>query len=109
MWVRLMTPDNLLSSIVEALVDHPTEVRVDKVETPQTVTLTLVVHPDDLEKILGTSVGISDSLRDILRAAGGKVQKRIDLVIQDPRPKPQQRVIEITKDTSRTTYTTKRR
>ncbi len=71
----------LLLSVVQHLVDVPTQVAVNTTEGQHTVILTVTVAPGDVGKVLGKQGRIADALRTILTAAAAKQRKRAVLEI----------------------------
>ena len=72
---------DLISDIVQALVDQPDQVSVTEVEGGHTVILELKVAKNDMGKVIGKQGRNAQAIRTILSAAGGKVQKRYVLEI----------------------------
>ena len=72
---------DLITEIVQALVDQPDQVSVTEVEGDQTVVLELSVAKSDMGKVLGKQGRNALALRTILNAAAGKTRKRYVLVI----------------------------
>jgi hypothetical protein len=63
--------------IAKALVDHPEEVTVNRVEGEQSVIIELKVHPDDMGKIIGKQGRIAKAIRTVVKAAAAKEGKRV--------------------------------
>lgn len=76
-------PEEILTSIIQALVEYPEEVEIDKVESHGSTILTINVVPEDRGKIIGRSGVIIKSMNTIFHALGGKIGKQIVLEIQD--------------------------
>ena len=85
---QLSTPPDLLSQddrsmhelvtmMVRALVDHPEQVTVNKVEGERSITFEVRVAPDDFGKVIGKGGRIADALRTLIRAAGTREHKSI--------------------------------
>jgi uncharacterized protein len=72
---------DLVESIAKALVDHPTDVKVNAVEGEQVTVLELRVNPEDLGKVIGRQGRTAKSIRTLLGAAGMKLKKRFTLEI----------------------------
>ena len=71
----------LVETVARALVDHPQDVQVRAVDSPQGTVIELRVHPDDLGKVIGRQGRTAKALRTLLGAAGLKVHKRFTLEI----------------------------
>ncbi|KXG77240.1 MAG: KH domain-containing protein [Thermosediminibacteraceae bacterium] len=67
----------LVEYIAKALVDHPEEVTVNRVEGEQSVIIELKVHPDDMGKIIGKQGRIAKAIRTVVKAAAAKEGKRV--------------------------------
>ncbi len=80
-----MEPDQaFLEYVVKALVDHPESVETTRVIDQMGVLLTLVVHPEDMGKIIGKSGKTAEALRILLRVVGMKGNARVNLKINEP-------------------------
>lgn len=81
----MMEPDQaFLEYAVRALVDHPESVETTRTIDQMGVLLTLVVHPDDMGKIIGKSGKTAEALRILLRVVGMKGNARVNLKINEP-------------------------
>ena len=72
---------DLITGIVQALVDHPEEVSVNEVGGSYTTVLEVRVAKNDLGKIIGKQGRTAKAVRTILSAAAGKSRKRYVLEI----------------------------
>ena len=80
-----MEPEQaFLEYAVKALVDHPESVETTRTIDQMGVLLTLVVHPDDMGKIIGKSGKTAEALRILLRVVGMKGNARVNLKINEP-------------------------
>ncbi len=80
-----MEPDQaFLDYAVKALVDHPESVETTRTIDQMGVLLTLVVHPDDMGKIIGKNGKTAEALRILLRVVGMKGNARVNLKINEP-------------------------
>jgi predicted RNA-binding protein YlqC (UPF0109 family) len=73
-----------LKNIVEALVENPTDVNVERTIDERGVLLQLSVHPDDFGRVIGKEGATAQALRKLLRALGTKNGARYNLKITDP-------------------------
>jgi predicted RNA-binding protein YlqC (UPF0109 family) len=71
----------LLEFLARRLVDEPDAVRVESVDEPDAVVLKLYVAKDDVGKVIGRQGRIARALRTIVRAGGGRSQRRVVLEI----------------------------
>ncbi len=72
---------DLIKCIAQALVDHPEQVEVLKVEGEQILVLELKVAKEDIGKVIGKQGRTDQATRSILNAASGKAKKRMLLEI----------------------------
>jgi predicted RNA-binding protein YlqC (UPF0109 family) len=72
---------DLLTKIVQAVVDNPEEVQVNEIEASQTTVLELIVAKEDMGKIIGKQGRIANAIRHLIKAASGKAGKRYMLEI----------------------------
>ena len=75
----------VLADMVKCIVDQPDEVTVleDSSEDSKNVTLTLTVAQGDMGKVIGKHGRIARSLRLVMKTAGSKVGKRVNVEIKD--------------------------
>jgi uncharacterized protein len=75
--------NDLLFTIVCAIVDYPEQVKVETASADESTILTVWVHPDDTGKIIGKQGKNIKALRTIFGGAGMKLRRRIVLAIAD--------------------------
>jgi len=68
---------DLIKRIVQSLVDNPEQVEVSEVETDRTLILEIRMAKSDIGKVIGKQGRTAQAIRNILRAASGKVKKHI--------------------------------
>ena len=78
-----MNLKDILSYIVENLVENPSEVSIEEVENDDTVTLQLKVAEADMGKVIGRQGRIAKEIRSVLKAAGLKERKKVLVDILD--------------------------
>ena len=71
----------LVEQIAKSLVDAPNEVSVEAVEEGDTTVLELRVAPGDVGKVIGKQGRTARAFRNILGAAGAKLDHRFELEI----------------------------
>ena len=74
----------LLTYIVQNLVDHPDQVRVQKTEGPEGVILELNVAEEDMGKVIGKQGRIAKAIRSVVKAATPKDSAHVFVEIQRP-------------------------
>jgi predicted RNA-binding protein YlqC (UPF0109 family) len=72
---------DLITEIVQALVDLPDHVLVTEIEGDHTNVLELSVAKSDMGKVIGRKGRTAQAIRTILSAAAGKARKRFILEI----------------------------
>jgi len=72
---------DLISEIVQALVDQPEEVSVNEIGGSHTTVLEVRVAKTDMGKVIGKQGRTAQAIRTILSAASGKARKRYILEI----------------------------
>ena len=72
---------NLLTLIVQALVDRPDEVQIKEVIGEHAHVLELRVAKEDLGKVIGKGGAHASALQTLMAAASGKEKKRYILEI----------------------------
>jgi predicted RNA-binding protein YlqC (UPF0109 family) len=72
---------DLITEIVQALVDQPGEVSVNEIGGSHTTVLELRVAKTDMGKVIGKQGRTAQAMRTILSAASGKTRKRYILEI----------------------------
>lgn len=72
-----------LDFIVSFLVDHPEDVRVEETEEGSTIIYDLIVHPDDIGKVIGKSGRTARAIRTVVKAAAAKEDRNAIVEIVD--------------------------
>lgn len=73
-----------LDYVIKALVDHPEEVKINRVVDEMGVLLTLSVNQEDMGKVIGRSGATAKAIRTVLRVVGMKNDARVNLKIEEP-------------------------
>jgi len=76
---------DFLEYVIKALVDHPKDVKIDRVVDEMGVLITLDVNPEDMGKIIGRNGNTAKSIRTLLRVVGMKNHARVNLKINEPK------------------------
>lgn len=69
--------------VVRHLVDHPSDVKIDKSIDEKGVLLALTVAKEDLGRVIGKKGATAQSIRTLLRALGTRNNARYNLKIID--------------------------
>ena len=69
--------EELVRYIAATLVDHPDQVQVKAVESPESVIIELSVGPEDMGKVIGKQGRIAKSIRAVVKAATARNEKPV--------------------------------
>lgn len=72
----------ILTDIAKAIVDTPDEVTVLESEDDNSITLVLSVAPDDMGMVIGKHGKIAKSIRSVIKAAAGNINKKVNVEIR---------------------------
>ena len=70
--------------VVKSLVDHPSDVKVERKVDEMGVLLSLRVHPEDMGQVVGREGSTASSIRTLVRIIGIKNHARVNLKIEEP-------------------------
>ncbi len=70
--------------VVKALVDHPEDVKTERVVDEMGVLITLHLNPADMGQVIGRMGQTAKALRTLLRVVGAKHKARVNLKIYEP-------------------------
>ena len=71
--------EQLLRTIVASLVDQKEAIEINTLEGEGMVVMELKVAPDEIGKIIGKQGRIIQSIRTIMKAAGGRSKKQAEV------------------------------
>lgn len=74
---------DLIATLAEALVDDPSAVEVEEIESGDGCVVELKVAPEDIGKVIGKDGRTAQSMRVLLTAAATKAGRRAHLDILD--------------------------
>lgn len=75
---------DILESILKALVNHPDEVEVKRTLDEMGVLLTVKVNPQDMGLIVGRKGDMIKSLRTLMRTIGLRHHARVNIKLDEP-------------------------
>lgn len=70
--------------IIKSLVDHPEDVRTERVVDEMGVLITLHLNPEDMGQVIGRMGQTAKAVRTLLRVVGAKRKARVNLKIYEP-------------------------
>ena len=70
--------------VVKSLVDHPDDVKSERVVDEMGVLITLHVNPEDMGQVIGRMGQTAKAIRTLLRVVGAKHKARVNLKIYEP-------------------------
>lgn len=70
--------------VVKAMVNNPSDVKVDRIIDERGVLLTLAINPADMGTIIGKEGRTAKAMRTLLRVVGAKNNARVNLKILEP-------------------------
>ena len=70
--------------VVKELVEHPTDVRTERVVDEMGVLITLHLNPEDMGQVIGRMGQTAKAIRTLLRVVGAKHKARVNLKIYEP-------------------------
>ena len=73
-----------LEFIIKALVDNPSDVKVERKVDEMGVLLSLKVNPEDMGQIIGKAGSTARAIRNLVRIVGLKNHARVNLKIEEP-------------------------
>ena len=72
----------VIEVIAKALVDDPTQVKVEETVDGDTTICTLTVAEADMGKVIGTSGKLAKAIRSIVKSAAIRAEKKVGLDIK---------------------------
>jgi uncharacterized protein len=78
---QIANPKALIEHVAKALVNAPDQVIVEEVDEDGELVVELEVADDDMGRVIGKSGKIARAMRNLLNAAGTKLNRRCELEI----------------------------
>jgi hypothetical protein len=76
---------DLIDFIATSLVDDPTQVQVNQIQSGSHVILKLRVAKEDMGRVIGKAGRVANAMRTLLKISAAQVGKRATLDIVEPR------------------------
>ncbi len=73
----------LVEYIAKSLVEDPSQVKVDVIESANSITLELRVAQGDMGRVIGKEGRIINSIRDMLKILAVKQNKYVDITLAE--------------------------
>lgn len=78
------TDQEFLEYVVKAIVNHPEDVRVERIVDDQGILLTIHINQDDMGYVIGQRGATAQALRRLLNAVGAKANVKVSMKIWEP-------------------------
>ena len=75
--------EEILKTVIENLVDNKEEISIEQVENDNVITLKVKVAQDEMGKVIGKQGKVAQSIKSLMRAVGGKEQKKVEVEFVD--------------------------
>lgn len=83
----------VLENILISLVNHPQEVKIQRIIDEMGVLLKVKVHPQDMGLIVGRKGSTINAIKTIIKAIGMKHFARVNIKIEEPTPLEKEKAI----------------
>lgn len=74
---------DLVLQVTKALVDHPEDVRVSKIERNNNTLLEITVNSEDVGKVIGKQGRIIKALRNVVKACALRDNKKVTVELSN--------------------------
>ena len=69
--------EKLLQTSIEPLVDHPQDIKIEKEEHATSITYHLILHSDDVGKVIGKHGRIAKAIRTVVSGSNNESSKKV--------------------------------
>jgi len=73
-----------VEELVKAIVNHPDDVKTERIVDERGVLITLHIHPEDMGYVIGRQGQTARAIRTLLKIVGAKNDARVNLKIYEP-------------------------
>lgn len=81
---KAASDQEFLEFLIKGLVDHPEDVKVERLVDEMGVLLSLRINPEDMGQVIGRQGSTARSIRALLRIVGLRNHARVNLKIEEP-------------------------
>ena len=74
--------EELIKYILDKIVDHPDDLKIESLQNEERVTITAKLNPDDMGKVIGKGGKTINSIRSLVKILASKAQKRCNLNVE---------------------------
>ncbi|MBI2309476.1 KH domain-containing protein [Candidatus Collierbacteria bacterium] len=74
--------EELIKYILDKIVDHPDDLKIESLQNEEWVTITAKLNPDDMGKVIGKGGKTINSIRSLVKILASKAQKRCNLNVE---------------------------
>lgn len=79
-----LSDQQFVETMVRAIVNHPEDVRTERIVDERGVLITLFINPEDMGYVIGRQGQTARALRTLLKIVGAKENARVNLKIFEP-------------------------
>jgi predicted RNA-binding protein YlqC (UPF0109 family) len=76
----------LIKYILNKIVDHPEDLKIESLQNEKSVTITAKLNPDDMGKIIGKGGKTINSIRSLVKILAAKDQKQFNFNVESINP-----------------------
>ncbi|GIX43387.1 MAG: UPF0109 protein [Leptospiraceae bacterium] len=81
--MQKLTPEKYIEYIIKNLVNHPEEVKINRIDGTKETIVEIRVHQEDIGKVIGKNGSVVRALRTIVNAVGNRERKNYILEVID--------------------------
>lgn len=78
--------EELIKYILNKIVDHPDDLKIESLQNEESVTITAKLNPDDMGKVIGKGGKTINSIRSLVKILASKDQKRFNFNVESLNP-----------------------
>ena len=75
--------EKLLQFLIEKIVDHPQDIRIQKEKQEKNLVLRLSVNPEDLKTVIGKEGKTIKALREMLFIKASRQGEKVNLILEE--------------------------